>query len=195
MSASITIRIPAWLDMLFAWPVMVYRWIKLGYTYRRMSLGEGRYTLVDSADYYRLNKYRWYADGKGDNIYAVRNVISETENPKTIRLHREIMNAPAGVLIDHRNNHTLDNRSDNLREATKSQNGGNKRPNKTKQTSQYKGVTFRKDIGLWTARIQKDGKSIWLGAFENEIEAAKAYDAAAKKYFGEFARVNFPKQN
>jgi hypothetical protein len=189
--ARIEIRIPNWVDRIFAWPVMIYRWLKLGYTYRRISLGEGRYTLVDSADYNRLNKYRWYADGKGDNIYAVRNAISETEDPRTIRMHREIMNAQAGVLIDHRNTNALDNRRDNLREATKSQNGGNKRPNKTKKTSRYKGVTFRKDIRKWTARIGVQGKSIWLGRYDEEGDAARAYDAAAKKYFGEFARLNF----
>ena len=194
MSASITIRIPYWLDLLFVWPVLLYRWFKFGYTYRRINLGEGRYTLVDLADYYRLNKYRWYADGKGEQIYAVRNIISAEENPKKMLLHREIMNPPKNRLVDHKNGITLNNRRDNLRLATHSQNQFNKRKTKSKTSSRFIGVCLDKRSGRWESKIRNQGRKIWLGRFVSEIDAAHAYDEAAKKYHGEFAKLNFPKE-
>jgi hypothetical protein len=107
-------------------------------------------------------------------------------------MHREIMNPPEHLLVDHRNNDTLDNRRANLRLATHSENSYNRPKTKAKTTSQYIGIYLEKRTGRWTVKIRANGKRLWLGRFELEIEAAKAYDAAAKKYHGEFARLNFP---
>jgi hypothetical protein len=112
-----------------------------------------------------------------------------------VSMHREIMNAPAGLLIDHRNRDTLDNRRNNLRLATYSQNGCNSKIDKTKTTSKFRGVRFIKKTGKWAANIRINGKKTWLGSFKTEIDAAKAYDAAAREYHGEFARLNFPEEN
>jgi hypothetical protein len=191
MTTKLTISIPLWLDRLCAWPVLLYRKHKYGYTFRRIYLGEGRFTLVDHEVFYRLNIFQWYADGKGEKIYAVRNIVSANENPKIVRLHREIMNPPKGLLVDHKNRNTLDNRRDNLRIATVSQNACNCRRNKSNASSQFKGVCLEKRIAKWIAVISRHGKRIHLGTFDNEIDAAKAYDEAAKKYHGEFARLNF----
>ena len=102
------------------------------------------------------------------------------------------MRAPRGLLVDHRNGDGLDNRRDNLRLATHSENMMNRPKIKSPTTSRFVGVYFDKARRLWVARIHLNGKCIWLGRFATEIEAAKAYDEAAKKYHGEFARLNFP---
>jgi len=109
-----------------------------------------------------------------------------------LSMHREIMQAPAGLLVDHRNRNTLDNRRENLRLATRSQNSCNSRIDKSKATSQFRGVQYWKRRGRWVAKIKHKGKETWLGSFDNEIDAARAYDDAAKKYHGEFARLNLP---
>jgi hypothetical protein len=165
--------------------------MKYGYAYRRINLGEGRFTIVEPPDFYQLNHFHWYAEGQDVHIYAVRNIIKARGKSTTIRMHREIMNAPAGLLVDHRNNDTLDNRRANLRLATYSQNKINSRRDKSKTSSRYIGVSLVKSNGKWRAYINCDRKRIYLGRFASETEAAKAYDDAAKKYHGEFARLNF----
>jgi hypothetical protein len=107
-----------------------------------------------------------------------------------MRLNRVIMDAPPGLLVDHRNNDTLDNRRANRRLATCSQNRINSRRDKSRTSSRYVGVSLEKGRGKWLAYISYNGKRIHLGRFDDEIEAAKAYDEAAKKYHGEFARLN-----
>jgi len=94
------------------------------------------------------------------------------------------------VLIDHINHNGLDNRKANLRLATRAQNSRNRRP-VGRGSSKYKGVTYRKSDGVFIADIRAGRKRIYLGCFKSETEAAKAYDAGAKKYHGEFASLNF----
>jgi hypothetical protein len=102
------------------------------------------------------------------------------------------MNAPAGLMVDHRNTNSLDNRRSNLRLATRAQNVQNSQKRNIKTTSRFIGVCLDKESGRWIAAITKEGKKVHLGRFDSEPDAAKAYDAAAKKYRGEFARLNFP---
>jgi hypothetical protein len=102
-------------------------------------------------------------------------------------------NLHSRLLIDHINGDSLDNRRANLRLATPSQNAYNRAKIRSKKSSRYIGVYFEKATGRWTVKIRIGrGKRLWLGRFNSEIAAARAYDAAAKKYHKEFAVLNFP---
>ncbi len=108
-------------------------------------------------------------------------------------MHQEIIQVPKGMVVDHINHDGMDNRDANLRAATRAQNMRNRRKISKSSSSKYKGVTWKKDRSKWEASITFERKYIFLGHFENEIDAARAYDEAAKKYHGEFACLNFPK--
>jgi hypothetical protein len=190
--AKIEITVPDWLDRICAWPVMVYRRHKYGYDFRRIYLGEGEWTILDQQDYYRYQELKWLVKGNGSKLYAVGSVKTEPKKTRMTWMHREIMNAPKELLVDHRNGDSLDNRRENLRFATQSQNIANAIRDKSKTTSRFTGVNFDKRRKRWLASIRNQGKKVFLGRFKNEMAAARAYDKAAREYHGEFARLNFP---
>ena len=109
-----------------------------------------------------------------------------------IKMHREILKPPRCLFVDHINHNGLDNRKANLRFATRTQNNWNRIHHKQNSSSRYKGVAWHKHTKMWAARIGVNGRRIALGYFDNQIDAAKAYDKAAKKHHGEFAVLNFP---
>jgi len=193
--ASIQIRVPDWLDGIFVWPVTVYRKWKYGYPYRRIYLGEGRFTIVDPHDFYWFNNFHWCLKQNGPRLYAVRLIGASDNRTRILSLHREIMKAPPTLLVDHRNGNGLDNRRDNLRLATHSQNQCNKGKSRSNSSSRFIGVYFEKRSGRWVAKIVLHGKRIWLGRFTDELSAAHAYDKAALEYHKDFARLNFPNQS
>ena len=122
------------------------------------------------------------------------------EKRKNLQMHNLVLDVPPGMFADHVNHNGLDNRKANLRAVTHMQNVWNRRKFsgltscgvKRPSRSKYKGVDWANDMKRWRARIRVNGKRIYLGSFESELDAAKAYDTAAKKYHGEFATVNFP---
>jgi hypothetical protein len=191
MKVNLKIWIPNWLDKICAWPVMAYRRRRYGYPFRRIGLTEGKFAIVDPQDFYWLNEFEWCAERFRGSFYAVRFNNTSDKSPRILSMHREIMKAPKGVLVDHRNNGGLDNRRDNLRLANKSQNNTNK-PKRANTSSRYIGVSYIKSRKCWYAQIVHQGKHKWLGTFHDEIEAARAFDRAAIEYHGEFARLNFP---
>ena len=191
MSTSITIRLPVWLDLIFVWPLLIYRTWNYGYTYRRIYLGE-EFTIVDPKDFYWLNKFNWCLIDQGLQRYAKRIFLDPIAGIKTVSMHREIMKSPSGLLIDHRNTNGLDNRRANLRPATRSQNCYNRRKTKSKTSSRFIGVCFLKRQNKWAANINYQKNNKYLGIYVNEIDAARAYDEAAIKYHGEFATLKFP---
>jgi hypothetical protein len=189
MAATITITIPVWLDLIFVWPVLLYRRWEYGYSYRRIYLGEGEYTIVDPDIYYKFRHLKLFLVGDKQNYYAACSIKDQQGRTSTKRLHRLIINAPDGLLVDHKFGNSLDNRRANLRLATRRQNRCNSRK-KVGCTSKFRGVSKRGK--KWGARLNYNGKRVFYKSFDSEIEAAKAYDEAAKKYHGEFARLNFP---
>ena len=95
-------------------------------------------------------------------------------------------------MTDHCNGDGLDNRRDNLRPCGYRQNMRNRSKNRLGR-ERFKGV-YRSKSGMWRVYIGADGKNIWGGAYDDEVAAAMAYDTLAKKYHGEFARLNFPNE-
>ena len=192
--ANITFRIPVWLDKFVTFPLLTYRLLRYGWPFRKIQLGQGKYTIVEPPDYYRLQHYKWWLHSNGSNLYAARTEITDNLKSRIIFMQRDIMQPTDELEVDHRNCDSLDNRRDNLRIVTHAQNMRNRRKRKN-TSSRYIGVSFHKKRKHWTANIRRNGKKIWLGSFKNEIDAARAYDAAVKKYNIKYARINFPGEN
>jgi hypothetical protein len=149
-------------------------------------LSRGMTTVISREKEY-LAEFKWYAHkGQQGDFYAAR-----TSQQGTIRLHREIMGAQLGQEVDHINGNTLDNRTENLRLCGHTQNMMNRKP-QINNTSGFKGVVWHKRAQRWYARIQCLDREHHLGSFDHPESAARAYDAAARELFGEFARLNFP---
>ncbi len=149
---------------------------------------------MDPDDYTHLARYKWHATGRRKNsYYAARTSFIKSGERQLVLMHRQIINAPDNLFVDHINRNSLDNRKVNLRPASRAQNVRNRVKFKShKYSSKYKGVTWRRGKKPWAAHIMANKKSIRLGSFHSEFRAAEAYDRAAKKYHKEFAVLNFP---
>jgi len=191
---NFSIEIPPWLDRLAVKAALLYRRLRYGYAFRRIPLTRDKYALVDPADFDRLSEYKWHIVGARGTFYAVRNTGQQLGQKRiVVKMHREILKVPDGMFVDHINHNGLDNRRANLRPATQAQNARNRRKvHRDNYHSNYKGLTWYKHQNRWAVRVMVDNKSKFIGYFDNELDAAKAYDTAAKKYHGDFASLNFP---
>lgn len=156
---------------------------------KRIPLSQNKYALVSDCDFAKVAKFKWtYMRGKGDGTgYAVRRVGGR-KHSKPILMHRFILGLVGSrPLVDHKNRNGIDNRRRNLREATHSTNGFNRRVS-VLNSSGYKGV--RSYRGKWVAEVRHKGRTKYLGMFESRRAAAKAYDRAATKLHGAFALTN-----
>lgn len=156
-----------------------------------IQLTKGLVAIVDDEDA-DLAGIRWHGRSNG---YAARSVHSK-EKRSLIYLHRQVAEralGPSALHVDHVNGNRLDNRRANLRWATRSENNRNVKRS-TRNSSGYKGAQWRGDAGLWRAYIKANDRQVSLGYYATAIAAARAYDAAAIRYFGPFARLNFPEQ-
>lgn len=151
---------------------------------RKIPLTQGKFAIVDEADYDELSAHRWHLHQCGSGLYAAR-----CAGGRLILMHRQILNAPAGMLCDHKNHDGLDNRRSNLRLCTPAQNQHNSRP-QINCRSAYKGVSWNRQAKKWQARIGRNGQTIFIGYYDYEQDAAIAYDDMAAELFGEFACLN-----
>ena len=191
MRITLSIKIPAPLEHLVLMTLLLYRRLRFGFAFLRINLKGPHYTLVDYRDYKELSKYNWRIKKCKHTSYVVR-TCREEGTTRQIYLHRAIMNFPKDLFIDHINRNGLDNRRANLRPATHKQNNWNTRRGFNQGSSKYKGVGWDKRAGKWRAILRSDGRYRNLGYFKNEIDAARAYDIAAKIHRGKFAALNFP---
>ena len=172
--------------------MLLYRRLRYGYAFRRIRFSGPKYAIVDPEDYEPLARCKWYYINSNGKFYAARVGRTDDSPKRTILyMHRQIVEVPEGMVLDHINREPLDNRKANLRPATRAQNLWNSTKRKG-GSSKYRGVSYKKQIAKWIARMYIDGKETHLGCFEEEIDAAKAYDKAAKKHRKPFAVLNFP---
>jgi hypothetical protein len=160
----------------------------------QIRLTQGKVAIVDAEDFEWLSKFKWHAHKRGRTWYARRTAESDGSR-QTKFMHREILERHSCDLkegeVDHINGEGLDNRKLNLQVVTHAENirksriqSGNK--------SGFRGVSWHKRDRRWQAHIQVVKVRKYLGSFKSKIAAALAYDRAAEKYFGRFARLNFP---
>lgn len=148
-------------------------------------LTKGKFANVDDEDYEWLNQWTWCIR----NGYASR-TYKLSGKDYSIYMHRLIANTPLGMETDHIDRNKLNNQRINLRKCSATENLQNSRKHKDNKSG-YKGVSYHNQCGKWTARIKANGIYKHIGLFANPEEAAHAYDEAARKYYGEFARTNF----
>lgn len=152
---------------------------------KEIKLSRGLSAMVDDEDYEFLNQWKWSAHQGGKTFYATRTIWNKGNRIK-VRMHRLILNTPTDMQVDHIDHNGLNNQKNNIRNCNHQQNHFNiNRYTKSK----YHGVYY--DRNYIKSSIQLNGKTIHIGNFKTEIDAAKAYDIKAKELFGEFAHINF----
>lgn len=161
---------------------------------KTIPLTKGKFAVVDAQDFDWLSEFKWQAVEDDNGRWYALCKIWAGGRQITRQMHRMILHEMnPKIYVDHRDRDGLNNRRSNLRRCTPRQNQANKVKEKN-STSQYRGVYWNKQNRRWCAAIREDHRKVWLGNFKDEREAALAYDAAAFRVHGEFARLNFPKK-
>jgi hypothetical protein len=166
----------------------------------RIPLGHGLFALVDAEDFEALSRHSWNA--KLSSPYARRTVrLGKGRKAKkaAVFMHRLVAGAAPGEVVDHRNGDSFDNRKANLRKTGARGNATNVHRSRNQQRGGFKGVSWHPRAKKWQAAIsagpvKANGRRarVHLGLFVDPADAARAYDAAAREHYGEFAALNFP---
>lgn len=154
---------------------------------KQIPLTQGQFAIVDDHWFDYLNQWKWHAnwDESTQGYYAVR-WEGSGKYKKLIRMHRVIMKTPDGMECDHIHHITLDNREDQLRNVTKSQNMMNKRLHKNNSTG-VRGVSMRPENRKYRAILTFQGKNVLNKTFTNFEDAVVARKEAEKKYHSEYS--------
>jgi len=162
-------------------------------TMKKIPLTQGQFALVDDEGFEELSKFKWYVRKFNGRYCAARSSGKIDGKYSALLMHREILGLKPGdgLVGDHINHNTLDNRRNNLRVCTQTQNLRN-RTSRKGSSSKFLGVNWDKTNKKWRAQIKSSGKSVYLGCFDSELKAAKTYDEAAFEHYGEFANLNLP---
>ncbi len=153
----------------------------------KIPLTQGKFAIIDDEDYPLISSYKWYYDQIG---YAATNLSRKKfgkQSHHTLRMHVLLLGKKNGYEIDHVNKNGLDNRRINIRLCRHAENIHNAKMRKD-NTSGYFGV--KRNGRNWCAQIWNNMKQINLGTYKTKTEAALAYNQAALKYHGEFAKLN-----
>jgi hypothetical protein len=157
-----------------------------------IDLGKGLVAVIDDEDAELVDGFKWYAM-KSRSVFYAAGWKHMPPGRYFVHLHRLITNAQPEEIVDHRDRNPLNCRRSNLRVVTKDQNNWNRGPNfalARGKTSRFKGVFFCRTNAVFVARITHEGKRCYLGSFDNEFDAARAYNSKARELFGEFAYLN-----
>lgn len=160
---------------------------------KTIDLGKGFTTAIDDSDFDLVGLMKWRPSARrgSSHVYAQRMVWDKKEKKiRCLLLHRVLMGALPGQLVDHRDSNGLNNQRYNLRVCSRLQNNQHVRKVKTNTSSRFKGVCKRKDCNRWEAYIKINGSRKHLGSFVEELAAAQAYNAAATIHHGEYALLN-----
>lgn len=155
-----------------------------------IELSRGLKTIVDADVYEWASKRNWYAGKSKGGFYAISDEpMINGRRGKKVLLHREVIGAKPGQMVDHINGNPLDNRKANLRFCDHSTNSMNTK-RRADNTSGYRGVTWHSRGKKWLAQLVAGGKHYSIGLFSSKEDAARAYNVYALKHHGEFARLN-----
>lgn len=160
----------------------------------QIPLNQGYFATIDAADYEKVSQFKWYVtSGNGSRTrYAICNDFRSGKK-RTTQMHRLLMDAPDGVSVDHIDRDGLNNTRSNLRLATLQENLLNKGADRDCESG-YRGVFRRAGSGRWVAVMSIHGRRINIGSFDNPEDAARAYNALAREFRGEFAAMECASQ-
>jgi hypothetical protein len=149
-----------------------------------IKLNGNHVALIDDDCAWVLEGPKWQLSKSGAGKFYVKRMIKKDKKITRQYLHRLLCGNPEGMVVDHINRNTLDNRKSNLRVVTTQQNSWNR----VGTTNGFKGVAKHK-YG-YCSQIMVNGKHIYCGFFKSKIDAARRYDEVAKQHYGEFALTN-----
>jgi len=161
---------------------------------KALVLTQGKIGCVDDADYESVSQFKWCAIKAPRTWYVARNISDGHGGQKFLSLHRHLLGAPDGVEVNHEDVNGLNNCRHNLVLCSHAQNLRSFKRKSKKASSQYRGVCWNKSSKKWNASLCFEYKLYHLGRFKSETDAARAYDSAAVKYYGEFSSLNFPRK-
>jgi hypothetical protein len=157
-------------------------------------LSRGLFAYVSAEDFERVNQFKWFARWENRTFYALRDLprLPGQRFRSKEKMHRFILGAKPGELVDHQDGDGLNNTRGNIRLATTGENNRNIRKPAHGLTSQYKGVSWHPKAKKYQATIRFERENYYLGLFLDPADAAWAYDRAARRLHGAFACCNFP---